>query len=109
MQNEEQQRRMVTRQTRQSYNGVLSGISRVKALEQAVASNQQALESTEAGYEVGTRTTVDVLNARRNLFSARRDYARSRYDYILNTLRLKQAAGIVSFEDLVQINSWLGA
>ena len=109
MQNEEQQRRLVTRQTRESYNGVLSGISRVKALKQAVVSNEKALESTQAGYEVGTRTTVDVLNARRNLFSARRDYARSRYDYILNTLRLKQAAGIVSVDDLVQINSWLGA
>lgn len=109
MQNEEQQRRSVTRQTRESFNGVMSGISRVQALKQAVVSNEKALESTQAGYEVGTRTTVDVLNARRNLFSARRDYARSRYDYILNTLRLKQAAGIVTVEDLVQINSWLGA
>lgn len=108
MQREEQQRRQVTRQTRQSYNGVLSGVSRVKALQQAVVSNQQALESTQAGYEVGTRTTVDVLNARRNLFSARRDYAQSRYQYILNTLRLKQAAGIVSVEDIIQINTWLG-
>lgn len=109
MQNEEQQRRFVTRQTRESFNGVMAGISRVQALKQAVVSNEKALESTQAGYEVGTRTTVDVLNARRNLFSARRDYARSRYDYILNTLRLKQAAGIVTVEDLVQINSWLGA
>jgi outer membrane protein len=109
MQNEEQQRRFVTRQTRESYNGVISGISRVQALKQAVVSNEKALESTQAGYEVGTRTTVDVLNARRNLFSARRDYARSRYDYILNTLRLKQAAGIVTVEDLQQINTWLGA
>ncbi|EEF79527.1 TolC family outer membrane protein [Methylophaga thiooxydans] len=109
MQNEEQQRRSVTRQTRESFNGVMSGISRVQALKQAVVSNEKALESTQAGYEVGTRTTVDVLDARRNLFSARRDYARSRYDYILNTLRLKQAAGIVTIEDLVQINSWLGA
>lgn len=109
MQNEEQQRRFVTRQTRESYNGVLSGISRVKALKQAVVSNEKALESTQAGYEVGTRTTVDVLNARRNLFSARRDYARSRYDYILNTLRLKQAAGIVTVDDLRQINAWLGS
>lgn len=107
MQNEEQQRRFVTRQTRESFNGVISGISRVQALKQAVVSNEKALESTQAGYEVGTRTTVDVLNARRNLFSARRDYARSRYDYILNTLRLKQAAGIVTVEDIVQINSWL--
>ena len=108
MQVEEQQRRAVTRQTRESYNGVMSGISRVKALKQAVVSNEKALESTEAGYDVGTRTTVDVLNARRNLFSAKRDYARSRYDYILDTLRLKQAAGILSVNDLVDINNWLG-
>jgi outer membrane protein len=109
MQDEEAQRRAVTRQTRESFNGVMAGISRVKALKQAVVSNEKALESTQAGYDVGTRTTVDVLNARRNLFSARRDYARSRYDYILNSLRLKQAAGIVTVSDLEQINTWLGA
>ncbi|MDF1588517.1 MAG: TolC family outer membrane protein [Gammaproteobacteria bacterium] len=107
MQNEEQQRRAVVRQSREAYNGVISGISRVKALKQAVVSNEKALESTEAGYEVGTRTTVDVLNVRRDLFSAKRDYANSRYDYILSSLRLKQAAGIISVDDLVQINQWL--
>lgn len=107
MQTEEQQRRAIMRQTREAYNSVLSGISQVKALEQAVRSNEKALEATEAGFEVGTRTTVDVLNARRELFSARRDYARSRYQYIVNTLRLKQAAGIVTVNDLQQINTWL--
>lgn len=107
MQNEEQQRRAVLRQSREAYNGVMSGISRVKALKQAVISNQQALESTEAGYEVGTRTTVDVLNVRRDLFRAHRDYANSRYDYILSSLRLKQAAGTVSIDDIAQINRWL--
>lgn len=109
MQTEEQQRRAIMRQTREAYNSVLSGISQVKALEQAVRSNEKALEATEAGFEVGTRTTVDVLNARRELFSARRDYARSRYEYIVNTLRLKQAAGIVTVNDLQQINTWLAA
>ncbi|NOQ76455.1 MAG: TolC family outer membrane protein [Methylococcaceae bacterium] len=109
MQNEEQQRRSVVRQSRESYNGVMSGISRVKALKQAVASNEKALEATEAGYEVGTRTTVDVLNVRRDLFRARRDYASSRYNYILSSLRLKQAAGTVSVDDLAQINQWLVA
>ncbi|MEX1201055.1 MAG: TolC family outer membrane protein [Methylophaga sp.] len=107
MQTEEQQRRTIMRQTREAYNSVLSGISQVKALEQAVRSNEKALEATEAGFDVGTRTTVDVLNARRELFSARRDYARSRYQYIVNTLRLKQAAGIVTVDDLQQINTWL--
>lgn len=107
MQNEEQQRRAVVRQSRESYNGVMSGISRVTALKQAVVSGEKALESTEAGYEVGTRTTVDVLNVRSSLFKARRDYASSRYDYILSSLRLKQAAGTVSIDDLNQINQWL--
>lgn len=107
MQNEEEQRRAIMRQTRAAYNSVMSGISRVKALQQAVYSNQKALESTEAGFDVGTRTTVDVLNARRELFSALRDYSRSRYDYVVNTLRLKQAAGIVSVDDIVLINQWL--
>ncbi|MDX1573472.1 MAG: TolC family outer membrane protein [Methylophaga sp.] len=109
MQTEEQQRRTVMRQTREAYNSVLSGISQVQALAQAVRSNEKALEATQAGFEVGTRTTVDVLNARRELFSARRDYAQSRYQYIVNTLRLKQAAGIVTVSDLQQINTWLAA
>ena len=107
MQNEEQRRRAVLRQSREAYNGVMSGISRVKALKQAVVSSEKALESTEAGYEVGTRTTVEVLNVRSALFLARRDYAGSRYDYILSSLQLKQAAGILSKEDLVKINEWL--
>ncbi|HHA18584.1 MAG TPA: type I secretion protein TolC, partial [Methylophaga sp.] len=100
MQNQEQQHREVTRQAREAYNEVIAGISQVKALKQAVFSSEKALESTEAGFEVGTRTTVDVLTVRRELFRALRDHARSRYDYILSTLRLKQAAGIVSIEDL---------
>jgi len=108
MQKEEQQRRLVVRQSREAYNSVMSGISSVKALKQAVASNEKALESTEAGYEVGTRTTVDVLNVRRDLFRAKRDYASSRYNYILASLRLKQAAGIVGIDDLNKINQWLG-
>lgn len=108
MQNEEEQRRAVKRQTRESYNSVLSGISRVKALKQAVISSEKALESTEAGYEVGNRTTVEVLNVRRSLFGAHRDYAQARYDYIVDILRLKQAAGTVSTDDLNRINQWLG-
>lgn len=107
MQNEEQQRRSVVRQSREAYNGVMSGISRVEALEQAVISSEKALEATQAGYQLGTRTTVDVLNVRRDLFRAHRDYASSRYDYILASLRLKQAAGIIAEADLVSINEWL--
>ncbi len=103
----EQQQRTVSRQTRVSYLTVLAHISRVKALEQAVVSNQAALEASQAGLEVGTRTPVDVLDAQRALFSAKSDYARARYDYIVESLRLKQAAGTLSPADLQQINTWL--
>ncbi len=105
--NQEQQLRSVVRQTRDSYAGVIAGISRVKALKQSVFSHQTALEATEAGSQVGTRTEVDVLDAQRELFRAQRDYARARYDYILEGLRLKQAAGTLSQTDLEQINAWL--
>ena len=82
---------------------------KVRALSRAVESNEKAVEAAETGFEVGTRTIVDVLDAQRELLRARRDYARSRYDYLLDTLRLKQAAGILAGEDLAQINEWLVA
>jgi outer membrane protein len=95
------------REARDAYLGVLSEISRVQALRQALESSQTALQATEAGFEVGTRTTVDVLDARRRLFEAQTNYYRSRYDYILNVLRLKLAAGSLSVEDLQEVNGWL--
>jgi outer membrane protein len=104
-----QQRREVERQARDNYRGVLAEISKVKALKQAVLSSAKALEASEAGFEVGTRTIVDVLDSQRELLRARRDHARSRYDYLLDTLGLKQAAGIVEADDLVQINDMLEA
>lgn len=103
----EQARREVFRQTREAYLGVISEVSQLKALQQAIVSNESSLEATQAGFEVGTRTTVDVLNVRRDLFRALRDHSRSRYEYILNTLRLKQGAGVVTLEDLDKINEWL--
>ncbi len=103
----EQQSRNATLQTREAYLGVTANISRVAALKQAVVSHKSALAATEAGYEVGTRTTVDVLNTRTGLFLAQRDYTQSRYDYILATLRLKGATGSLAPDDLKQINSWL--
>ena len=103
----EAQRRAATRQARDAYAGVISGISRVDALKQALKSNQTALEATEAGFAVGTRTAVDVVTQERELFGAKRNYARARYDYILDTLRLKQAAGTLSPADLIEINKWL--
>lgn len=105
--NRELQRRAVLRSTRQAYNGVLAAISRVKALKQALVSSESALEATEAGFEVGTRTIVDVLVALRGKFAAKRDYSQARYDYILGTLSLKQAAGMVDVSDLEKINNWL--
>lgn len=103
----EQERRGVVREASDAYLSVLTEIGRVKALQQAAVSSQSALDATEAGYQVGTRTTVDVLTARRNLFLAKRNYSRARYDYILSTLRLKQAAGVLAGSDLEQINNWL--
>ena len=103
----EQERRNAQRLTRQAYLGVIFGISQVKALKQAVVSSETALEATEAGFEVGTRTAVDVVAAERATSQARRDYARTRYDYLLDTLRLKQASGSLSVEDLSQVNRWL--
>lgn len=99
--------RETERSARDSYLGVISEVARVKALRQALESAQTALKATEAGYEVGTRTTVDVLDARRALFLAQTNYARSRYDYIINVLALKQAAGILSMDDLSEVNGWL--
>lgn len=103
----EQTQRAVHREAREAYLGVATKISSVKALGQAVISSQTALESTRAGFEVGTRTAVDVVAAERSLYQAKRDFSRARYDYIVETLRLKKAAGSLQPEDLAAINSWL--
>lgn len=99
--------RETERTARDAYLGVLSEISRVQALKQALESSATALRATEAGYDVGTRTAVDVLAARQNLVAAQTNYSRSRYDYMLNVLRLKQAAGILDRAALEDMNSWL--
>jgi outer membrane protein len=100
-------RRSVKRQVKDAYRGILSAISQVQALEAAVVSAQSAVEASEAGLEVGTRTMVDVLTEQRNLFRTKRDYARARYDYIINSLSLKQAAGTLNPADLAIVNQWL--
>jgi outer membrane protein len=104
----EGKKRQVERNTKNSYQGVIAGVSRVKALKQAVVSNTTALEASEVGLEVGARTAVDVLNAQRELYRAQRDYSRSRYDYLLNILRLKQASGQLGPKDLNEIDALLG-
>lgn len=86
---------------------VISDVSRVAARAQAIVSSQSALDATQAGYEVGTRNVVDVLNAQNTLFAAQRDYANSRYDYILNTMRLKEQAGLLSPEDIQALDAAL--
>ncbi|MCH2668462.1 MAG: TolC family protein, partial [Gammaproteobacteria bacterium] len=99
--------RATERETRDAYLSVISEISRVRALNQAVTSSETALQATEAGFEVGTRTTVEVLIAQNNLSAAETAYARSRYDYILNVLRLRLAAGNLSISDFEEVNGWL--
>ncbi len=103
----EQQRRATQLQARQAFLNLLSSISRVKALKQALRSTETASKAVQTGFELGTRTSVDVVNAERDLLRARRNYSSARYDYLLNTLRLKQAAGLISVDDLTGINNWL--
>jgi outer membrane protein len=102
--NRRQQERAVQRQMRQAFQGLQAGILRVQALQQALKSSEQALDATIVGMEVGTRTNIDVLNARQELFRTRRDYARSRYDYLVYRLQLQQAAGQLNEADLQAIN-----
>jgi len=102
-----QSSRATERQARDAYLGVISGIARVQALRQAVESNRTSLKATEAGYEVGTRTSVDVLNARRLLVQAETDYAAARYDYIVSELQLRLAAGNLDRTQLTELNNWL--
>jgi outer membrane protein len=101
------QQRAIERQTRDTYRGVISGISRVNALQRAIQSNAKAYEAAQSGFDVGTRDIVDVLDAQRELLRARRDHARSRYDYLLDTLLLKEAAGILEETDVELINELL--
>lgn len=103
----EKARRETQRNARNSFLGVQAAVSQVKALKQAVISSQSRLKASEAGYDVGTRTTVDVLDARRELFDSQRRYSRARYDYILKKLSLEQTVGDLNIEDVNNINSWL--
>ena len=100
----EEARRNAAQAARTSYLNVRNGIAQVRALEQAVVSANVALDSSKLGMEVGVRTNVDVLNSQQQVFSARRDLAKARYDVITNTLRLKAAAGILTDMDLEQVN-----
>lgn len=99
--------RQTVRSVRSSFNAVKASISRIRALEQSVVSADSALKATEAGFDVGTRTIVDVLNSTRNLFDARRNLADARYGFISAIVNLKASAGTLTEQDLKDINKVL--
>ncbi|WP_077341496.1 outer membrane channel protein TolC [Pseudocolwellia agarivorans] len=99
--------RNVVRSTRNAYNTVIAAVSAIKSLEQSVISAESALRATEAGMDVGIRTIVDVLDSTRNLYNAKRNLSSTRYNYIQAILSLKQAAGTITEQDLVDINNGL--
>ncbi len=103
----EQVHRGVVKDVRNNFNNVGASISSIRAYEQSVISSESALKATQAGFEVGTRTIVDVLISTQNLYNAKRNLADVRYRYVVSTLRLKQATGTLSREDLVGINQGL--
>jgi len=100
-------RRSVAQATRAAYFGVQSGISQVKALEAAEASSQSALDANRLGYQVGVRINIDVLNAQSQLFQTRRDLAQARYNVLLGSLKLRQAAGTLTADDVQAVDALL--
>ncbi|WP_068829095.1 TolC family outer membrane protein [Pseudomonas sp. BMS12] len=106
-QERESLRRKVVENTRNLHRAVNTDVETVQARKQSIISNQSALEATEIGYQVGTRNIVDVLDAQRQLYSSVRNYNDARYDYILNNLRLKQAAGTLAPADLQALSGFL--
>jgi outer membrane protein len=103
----EQEKRAVTRQTRNAFRALMAGLSGIEARKQALVSAQSAMEATEAGFEVGTRTIVDVLISQQVLFQAQRDFSNARHEFLVNSLRLKQAAGTVEAKDVAEVNRFL--
>lgn len=99
--------RQLTTQTRTAFLNVSADSYRVAARQQAVKSAEAALAATKAGYDVGTRNIVDVLLAERNVYAAKRDYANSRYDYVINTVKLRAASGQLGEIDIKELNGWL--
>ena len=97
--------RSTIKDVRSNHFGVQTQVANVTARKQALASAESALEATQVGYEVGTRNTVDLLDAQKRLFQAQRDYASSRYEYIISMLRLKASVGSLNPNDLMRISS----
>jgi outer membrane protein len=105
----ENARRTAEFNVRQAYLGVSSGLAQVQALQAALVSSESQLESTRLGQQVGVRTQVDVLNAQQQLYTARRDLAQARYNYVMSLLRLKAAIGQLTEDDITDVNRWLGS
>lgn len=105
----ETSRRAAAQSARQAYFGVTNGLAQVRALEAAERSSKSALDSNLLGYQVGVRINIDVLNAQQQLYATQRDLAKARYDTLMNSLRLKAAAGTLQEEDIVRINTLLTA
>jgi len=104
----ENARRTAELNARQAYLGVTSGLAQVQALQAALRSSESQVESTRLGQQVGVRTQVDVLNAQQQLYTARRDLAQARYNYVVSLLQLKAAIGQLGEDDVAQVNTWLG-
>jgi outer membrane protein len=100
-------RRQTDLETQRAYLNLSTTIAQVAAYEQALVSSQSQVDSTKLGYEVGVRTSVDVLNAEQQLFSAKRDLLQVRYNYLVNIIRLKAVSGLLAEADLVDINQQL--
>ena len=105
--NLEKQKRAVIREVNASYDGIRTSMSRAEALRKSIESQSVLVEAKEKGYKSGLYTSLAVLDAARDLYMYRRDYAQSRYEYVVNTLRLKQAVGTLTEADIITINGWL--
>lgn len=99
--------RGVVRDVRAYNNNITASIGAIRAYQQSVISAKSALEATEAGFDVGTRTIVDVLDATRRLYDANKNLSDARYDYIISVLQLRQAVGTLSEQDIMDINTGL--
>nr|WP_020561916.1 TolC family outer membrane protein [Methylosarcina fibrata] len=102
-------KRSIKRQVKDAFRGVMANLSQVAAFKAVVVSAETALTAAEAGFQVGTRTMVDVLTEQRFLYRARRDLSRSRYDYVINSIRLKQLSSNLTAADMDQISRFLTA
>ena len=102
-------RRQTTQDVRNIFRRVNTDVLVISQRQQAITSAQSALEAIEVGYEVGTRNIVDVLQARQQLFVALRNYSDAKYNYVIDILALKQQTGLLTPQDILDLNQWLDA